>query len=467
LWGLGSSATELFHVAAGGSEDRYPLAARSAGLQLDAAGGLLVAAAGAVVRVAPDGSSTTLLTGGRLAGRTLVGAVEEAGGRLWLVDGEGRLYRYGADGTLVAAFAPLHAPKGMAVAAGGAPVVANGDGTVVRLGGAGHLPEVVAWGRYSEVAAAGDGTLLLGGTAGVDRLRLATRELSPFAPGVGRRGAVAVAPDGTVAVADEGGNRLRLYGPGGEPLEVLLGLVQPRGIAVDGTGRILVANGYPDEIDVVREDGRLEPFAALPGVRYLAPQPDGTLLASRAGQVAVLDGAGRVVQSLAAPNAKGLARGADGSVVVAATDPDAVVRLNPDGTRQTLASGLVHPTDVEADAAGNLYVSDAGAGVVHRLTPDGAISLAAQGLLYPSALAVSGGRLFVSYGAGRLASFGIGPSGSGSRVELTGATVSRFAAKGLAASGEGRLYAAVGHEDRLLRLVLPPALPPAPGTVVY
>ncbi|RMF88034.1 MAG: hypothetical protein D6739_00705, partial [Nitrospirae bacterium] len=35
LWGLGSSATELFHVAAGGTEDRYPLAARSAGLQLD------------------------------------------------------------------------------------------------------------------------------------------------------------------------------------------------------------------------------------------------------------------------------------------------------------------------------------------------------------------------------------------------------------------------------------------------
>jgi streptogramin lyase len=69
----------------------------------------------------------------------------------------------------------------------------------------------------------------------------------------------------------------------------------------------------------------------------------------------------------------GVAGGPAGQVFVCTRTPDAkVYRYTPPSPLATLvASGFVDPTDVKADALGNVYVADDGAGMVFQLPPSG------------------------------------------------------------------------------------------------
>ncbi len=58
--------------------------------------------------------------------------------------------------------------------------------------------------------------------------------------------------------------------------------------------------------------------------------------------------------------------------------------------RSTFASGLVYPTGLAFDSAGNLFMTDNNLDSIYEFTPGGAQSLFASGLSGPSYLAFQG-----------------------------------------------------------------------------
>ena len=114
--------------------------------------------------------------------------------------------------------------------------------------------------------------------------------------------AAALAPDGSLLVADGLDGCLVRFGPGGEVAglvggrdEAGGGLVRPKGVAVDARGTIYVSDGERDQVLVYRADGAFEgalgQTGSAPG-QLLAPAG----LAVAGGRLAVADARNRRVQ---------------------------------------------------------------------------------------------------------------------------------------------------------------------------
>jgi sugar lactone lactonase YvrE len=170
---------------------------------------------------------------------------------------------------------------------------------------------------------------------------------------------LAIAANGTIYVADTGNNMIRRISPDGEVSTVAGGLAAgyrdaigrearfngPIGVAVDSSGRIIVADTYNDRIRAI--------------------EPDGT--------VVTLAGSG---------------------------DPGAVDGPSGDACFDT-------PSGVAVDAQGRVFVADTGNGAVRMITPDGFVSTIgpppAYGLLRPAGIAVSdAGVVYVTDDRGRV-----------------------------------------------------------------
>jgi uncharacterized protein (TIGR03437 family) len=182
---------------------------------------------------------------------------------------------------------------------------------------------------------------------------------------------VAVAPDGTVYVADGAGNAVRAIrkdgsvgrfagdslgkadcsGDGGPAAQACVS--NPRGVAIDSSGAVYIADTNHNSIRVVRQ-GIIRTFA-------------GNGQAGYAG-----DGAPALLASLNAPQK--IAVDADGTLYIADTGNHVVRVVAPDGMISTLAgigspgfSGdgsiainarMNSPAGVGSDAAGNVYIAD-------------------------------------------------------------------------------------------------------------
>ena len=72
-----------------------------------------------------------------------------------------------------------------------------------------------------------------------------------------------------------------------------------------------------------------------------------------------------------------------------------ILKITPDGTKTTFATGLNSPRGLAFDGAGNLFEADAGSNTIFKFAPDGTKSTFASGLNEPFALAFdSSGNLF-------------------------------------------------------------------------
>jgi hypothetical protein len=167
---------------------------------------------------------------------------------------------------------------------------------------------------------------------------------------------IAVAPGGTVYVADAGNHRLQAFSPIGTPLSAwsLLGrgvgrLNRPAGVAVDALGRVYVTEA--------------------PSARVHVLSPRGELLATYGGPGS---GHGR----LSRPT--GVAVAGDGTVLVADTGNRRVQAFSPSGgflrafgEQRTGPGALAGPVGVAVAPRGDVYVTDAAAGRVVRFAADG------------------------------------------------------------------------------------------------
>ncbi len=190
---------------------------------------------------------------------------------------------------------------------------------------------------------------------------------------------VALDASGNVYVADAENHRIRKITPAGT-VSTLAGngtsgfvngtgtaaqFASPRGVALDASGNVYVADGVNHCI------------------RKITPTGEVTTLAG-SGAYGFADGDGAAAQFYFP---KGLAVDASGTVYVADDINHRIRKITPTGTVSTLAgstSGSAdgdgvaaqfhNPRGVAVDASGNVYVADAGNHRIRKITPTGTVS---------------------------------------------------------------------------------------------
>lgn len=160
---------------------------------------------------------------------------------------------------------------------------------------------------------------------------------------------VAVDASGNVYVADMGNNSIRKITPAGVVSTLATGFSNPFGVAVDATGTVYVADTYHQTICKVTPSGTVSILAGMTGV------------------FGDLDATGTAARFYLP---QGLAVDASGYVYVADTFNDAVRKISPTGVVTTVAGSNSLCTGVALDGAGNIYVAGVG---ITKLSPAGQI----------------------------------------------------------------------------------------------
>lgn len=179
----------------------------------------------------------------------------------------------------------------------------------------------------------------------------------PAGNGEGQIGAqaqgVAVAPDGSVLVADRKAGRIRRFAPDGTPAGSFVPLATaPTAVAAASDGSVVVGGTG----GLWRHD------------------PDGTVR-------------GRIA-AIAISDVRGLAIDPRGGLVVTDALHGRVTRVAADGSVTTLATGLREPTGVAVAPDGTIYVSESGVDRVRHLATDGAV-LSSLAVSDPDGVAVT------------------------------------------------------------------------------
>ncbi len=183
-------------------------------------------------------------------------------------------------------------------------------------------------------------------------------------------------PDGSILISDVQNGTIRQYGPNGQLRVLLSGLNEPEGMALAPDGSLIIAEQGNNRLvrydfatrtlitfmDLVNHTGNLgvDNIAGNANQLIVPDSPNGTVL-----QVSWDGGTVRQLASgLARPTGAWLE--ADGNILLADENGNAVLRLRPDGTLEKLAD-LSVPDDVIADANGNVFVTTLGDNAVHMI----------------------------------------------------------------------------------------------------
>ncbi len=156
-----------------------------------------------------------------------------------------------------------------------------------------------------------------------------------------------VKPDGTIATV--AGKAVPGYSGDGGPAGLAM-LNGPRGVSLDGAGRVYVADTENSALRRIGVDGKIETLAGLdhPARAVVGPF----------GEIYVADAGNRILRL-----------SADGKMVTVIAGTG-IAGFSGDGGPAFQAQ-LADPADLALDAEGNLYVADRGNNVVRKLTRSG------------------------------------------------------------------------------------------------
>ncbi|MFH0829977.1 MAG: hypothetical protein V1887_02330 [Candidatus Aenigmatarchaeota archaeon] len=160
-------------------------------------------------------------------------------------------------------------------------------------------------------------------------------------------------------------------------------LLAPWDLAFGPDGNLYVAEFTGSRISKVTSNGSVSTYLEIPEsfrghAKSLAFSPSGDLYVLMSGNgegkfngilkistdktINVLAEVGGVEQLTIDPS---------GNVFVAGTGAGEILRITPNGTLTTFASGLSRPLDLEFGSSGGLFVFESGTGDISRIAPDG------------------------------------------------------------------------------------------------
>jgi sugar lactone lactonase YvrE len=338
---------------------------------------------------------------------------------------------------------------------------------------------------------------------------------------------IAVAPGadaaGGVFATDTSMNRVNEYGADGAFVRRWGGdgrgpgaYMQPRDVAVEPNGDVVVADTRADRVQVLRVNGQIDTWARISAALGVPSSggrpgefrdPTGVAVDRRNGDVWVVEGGGHRVQRIPQDGAvpaivthggpdAGTAPGqfteplgidvaADGTVWVADTRNDRLQRLDPVTQTWSVRPGFAHPTAVAALEDGRLAVVELGAdpeedpagaagkGRLILLAPDGTRLATVEGLDRPEGVADDrqGGLLVSETQRNRILGFAIREGALAATGEIGmghGTGLGRFTRPmGLEVDPAGRLLVADTYNNRVQRFEAPAVSEPATvgGTV--
>ncbi len=266
---------------------------------------------------------------------------------------QGGLLAVGPDGKIreIVSGNGLVTPMGMAFSPCGELAVGNDDGGMMALvnpqGRVSWFFDYISFvPPVSFVAFAPDGRLYTSEAApGLQPVRVASlprggQRLQTFADadmpsGLARR------RNGAVIIAETGAGRIMQVNLDGSKTVLADGLTFPQALALDSEDNLYVVTGTSE-------------YKPFPG--HMPMQGDTILRITPDGVITTIAQPGQV-SALAISPAGGLY----------ATALDGVTHVLPDGTMQAIVRGLVSPTGLAFDLAGNLYISDAWTNGILRL----------------------------------------------------------------------------------------------------
>jgi sugar lactone lactonase YvrE len=210
--------------------------------------------------------------------------------------------------------------------------------------------------------------------------------------------------------------------------------------AIEG-GRIdIEGTAFPVEQDFlpeVRIGGQRARVVFASATRLGVVVPAGLDGGRASVHVAPFDGPPAGLVDIAAPFATGLHQvdnpvfDQDGNLYVTYSGtrgqqvPVSIFRVRPNGTRETFSSGIVNPTSMAIDPAGQLFVSSRFEGTVYRVMPDGSTEAFAHDLGVACGLAFApDGMLFVGDRSGTI--FRVDPAGHATTFATLPASVAAF-----------------------------------------
>ena len=280
---------------------------------------------------------------------------------------------------------------------------------------------------------------------------------------------IAVDNSGTVFVADAQASTIRQVTPTGVVTTIAGSLPatgdvdgvgsaarfnNPQNLAVDQSGTVYVADGGNNLIRKVTANGMTTTLAGIAGVEGTA---DGTLSSA----------------TFAFP--AGIALGAGGTVYVSDSDSHLIRKISPNGTVVTIAgadwptpitgfgysSPGSQPVAIAVDGSGNVYVADQGMNIIRKVSPDGSASVLTTAVA-PLGVAVDrAGNLYVSDSGNQTIrkitpsgqdSVLAGSPGSSGAVDGNGATARFNNPGGLSVDGSGNIYVA-DTGNQLVRMI--------------
>lgn len=281
------------------------------------------------------------------------------------VNGESGLYGDGGPATS----ATLSNPNGIAFGRDGSLYIADTDNNRIR--------RVAPNGAISTFA--GSGTSDTPGFGGDNGPATAARFDTPFA--------VAVGPDGSVYIADNGNNRIRRVAPNGT-----ISTFAGNGTATfsgDGGPASAASINSPYGITVA-PDGTVY-FADSSNSRIRRVTPNGTIstFAGNGNFQSTGDGGPAISAAFTAP--LGLTLGSDNSLYIADYGAQRIRRVTPSGTIATFAgnggffgdgagatlASLFTPSTAAVGPDNSVYIADTANNRIRRLTPDGIITTVA------------------------------------------------------------------------------------------
>jgi streptogramin lyase len=291
------------------------------------------------------------------------------------------------------------------------------------------------------------------------------------------RGVVA-GPDGNMWFTEIIGNRIGKITPSGAVTEYSAGITpgsQPYDIAAGTDGNVWFTEINRDRIGKITPSGTVTEYSAgiTMGSRPygIAAGPDGNMwfteiTGNRVGKITT---AGVVTEYSAgiSPGAlpSGIVAGPDGNLWFVEQGGNRIGRITPSGVVTEFSAGISPSTPlfIAVGADGNMWFTESQGGRIGRITPSGVVTEFSAGIgpgEYPIGIAQGpDGNIWFTQGdddpwVGRIT-----PDGT---VTQFSAGITGRGLFGIAAGPDGNMWFAESQSDRIARIGVGPAVPPAP-----